>query len=75
MGDKICSECGEKIQDSRKQKAELSMVIKSLRMIRVAGVKELEESTKDDCAKCKKKAFRSLLKPYAQALGKKAEEW
>lgn len=72
---KICSECGCEIQDSRKDSAELSATIKMLKMIKVAGIKETEESMKDCCVQCKKKAYRTVMKPFAQALGKTAEDW
>lgn len=76
MGKKrICPECGNEIKDSRSQKAERSMIMKMLKLIKAAGIQEKDEETKDMCYGCWKTALRSMMKPYAQALGKSAEDW
>ena len=72
---KICPKCNQVIKDSRKQRIERSAVMKMLKMIKVAGIKEKDEETKDFCFDCWKKELRSMIKPYAEALGKAVEDW
>lgn len=72
---KICPECGAKIRDSRSQKAERKTVIFLLKRIKVAGIEEKDEETKGFCYDCWKTALRSMIKPFAQMLGKSAEDW
>lgn len=75
MGKKICGSCGSEIKDSRRQKAERSMVIKLLKTIKVVGIQEKDEATKGFCYDCWKAELRSMVKPFAQMLGKSAEDW
>lgn len=76
MGKKrMCPECGEEIKDSMKQKMERSMVIKLLKTVKVVGIQEKDEETKGFCYGCWKTALRSMMKPFAQMLGKSAEDW
>ena len=72
---KICPNCGEEIKDSRTQKFERSAVIRMLKLIKVVGIKEKHEETKDLCYNCWKKELRSMMKPYAEQLGKAVEDW
>ena len=72
---KICPKCEEEIKDSKKQRIERSAVMRMLKMIKVAGIKAQDEGTKDLCYQCWKKEMRSMIKPYAQALGKAVEDW
>lgn len=72
---KMCPKCKQEIKDSKKQKIERSTVIRLLKLIKVAGIKAQDEATKDLCYDCWKKEMRSMMKPYAQALGKAVEDW
>lgn len=72
---KICPKCGNEKRDSRKQKFERGTVMRMLKMIKVAGIKEKDEETKDFCFGCWKKELRAVVKPFAQELGKTAEDW
>lgn len=51
------------------------MVIKLLKAIKTAGIQEKDEETKKFCYSCWKRELRSMMKPYAQMLGKNAEDW
>jgi len=72
---KICVECGSEIKDSKKQKLERGSVIRMLKMIKIASIEETDEETKKMCYDCWKKQLRSVMKPFAQSLGKNAEDW
>lgn len=72
---KFCPACKIPVNDSKTQKMERSTVIRLLKLIRVAGIKEKHEETKDMCYDCWKKELRSMMKPYAEQLGKAVEDW
>jgi len=72
---KPCPNCKFEFKDSTKQKFERRSVMRLLRMINVAGVKEKDEETKDFCFDCWKKEMRSMMKPFAEQLGKDASDW
>ena len=72
---KICPNCNKEGKDSKKQRIERSIVMRMLKGIKVAGIKEKDEDTKDLCFECWKKEMRSMMKPYAEQLGKSAENW
>lgn len=75
MGKKICQNCGNEKKDSKKQRIERSTIMKLLKMIKVIGISEKDEETKRFCYDCWKKEMRSMMKPFAQMLGKSAEDW
>lgn len=72
---KICPNCKQEIKDSKVQRVERGGVMRMLKMIRAAGIQEKNEETKEFCYECWKKELRAFMKPYAQALGKSAEDW
>ena len=72
---KKCPKCEKWKKDSRKQRIERSTVMRMLKMIKVAGIKEKDEETKKLCYDCWKKELRSMMKPFAEQLGKSAEDW
>lgn len=72
---KICPNCKKEGKDSKKQRFERSMIIRLLKGIRAAGIQEKAEETKEFCYDCWKKELRSYMKPYAEQLGKSAENW
>ena len=75
MGKKICPNCNKEFKDSRKQKIERGSIMRALKMIKVVGISEKNEETKEFCYDCWKKELRSTMKPFAQMLGKAAEDW
>ena len=75
MGKKMCPKCNQEFEDSKQQKIERGICIRSLKMIHVAGIDEKHEETKDYCYNCWKIELRSLMKPFAEQLGKDASKW
>lgn len=72
---KSCPKCGKEFQDSRKEKAERFSIETLLKGIKLAEIDELKKETEDSCYCCWKARFRTVMKPYAQALGKTADDW
>lgn len=72
---KICPKCNREFKDSKMQRLKRRGFIGSLKGIKVAGIQEMNEDTKDFCYECFEKELRSHLKPFAQELGKSAENW
>jgi len=62
-------------EDSKSQRIERGTVERMLGMISVAGLDEAKKEAKEWCYNCWKNRFRSLLKPFAQQLGKDTEGW
>jgi len=75
MNDKKCGKCGLFYKDSKTQSLERGSVERMLKMINLAGVDEAKAEAKDYCYQCWKLRFRSLVKPFAQQLGKETKEW
>ena len=72
---KTCPKCSQEFEDSKKERLERGAVERMLSMIKVAGLDEVKQETKECCYACWKIAFRSMMKPYAQQLGQSAEGW
>lgn len=72
---KYCPNCGNEKKDSKKQKVERGTVMRLLKLIKVAGINEKDKETKPLCYDCWKKELRSTMKPFAEQLGKDAEDW
>ena len=72
---KICPNCKKEGKDSKKERMERFGVMRMLKMIKAAGIKETDEDTKDLCYDCWKKELRSFMKPYAEQLGKTVKDW
>jgi hypothetical protein len=72
---KTCSKCSQEIHDSNKEKTERFTVMKMLSMIKLAGLDEIKKETESYCYKCWKTRLRSVMKPFAQALGTAAGDW
>lgn len=70
-----CPQCKREFKDSKKQKMERWGVMRMLKGIKVAGIKEKDEETKKLCYDCWKKELRSMMKPYAEQLGVAAKDW
>jgi len=70
-----CPQCKREFKDSKKQKIKRRAVMMMLKGIKVAGIKEKHEETKKFCHDCWRKELRSMIKPYAEQLGKAVEDW
>lgn len=75
MGKKTCPKCNLEFEDTTGQKFERGAVIRMLKGIHVMGIDEKHEETKDYCYNCWKTGLRSLMKPFAEQLGKDASNW
>jgi hypothetical protein len=73
--EKTCSECGSQYKNSKADSFKKNMIMKALKGIKVAGIKQIEIDTKNMCFDCWKKIMRAHMKPFAQALGESAEDW
>ena len=75
MGKKICPNCNKEFKDSKTQRMERGSIMRMLKMIKIIGISEKDKETKGLCYSCWKKELRSVMKPFAQMLGKTAEDW
>jgi hypothetical protein len=72
---KVCPKCGKEVKDSKTQRLEKALCVKSLKGIHVAGIDILEKETEGYCYDCWKIEMRHLMKPFAEQLGQNAEKW
>jgi hypothetical protein len=75
MTQKKCAKCGQFYEDSMSQKLERKSIQQALGLINLAGLDQAKTETQNYCYDCWKGRFRSLIKPFAQQLGKSVEGW
>ena len=65
---KICESCNEEFEISKKEKVEIKMSIKMLKMVNLPGSEDMDVQTKGLCGKCQRKVLRSVVVPAAESM-------